>query len=175
MSVQQSWLQSIELLTRLSCSTILSLSPECKRLLQILGCLPSRGIEVELLARLADLPSAYAARQRLGEATSIGIVTLRDDQVQFSHDRHHQGALDTLSTDDRARWCLELASHLDREGGDWEFLTADMLIFAREAGKFAFSDDELCSRSESCVNPRFGGHDADIGALPRSLSSDWRR
>lgn len=118
---------------------------DCQRLLQILGCLPSRGVEIDLLARLADLPSGKAARQSLQEAISIGIVTIQGGTVQFSHDRHHQAALDTITPERWAEWNLDLANRLSAEKGDFDFLIADMLISAKNQGKMSHSNADFCA------------------------------
>lgn len=111
-------------------STLNSLSEEACDVLRVLACLPSRGVDVNLLVDVLQKP-ATTVRTLLDEAATLGSVHITPQQkVEFIHDKHHQAALNLIAPDDRPRLCVTLANKLENRGDGYIFSRADLIIEA---------------------------------------------
>jgi hypothetical protein len=98
--------------------------------LLILACLPSRGVDVNLLSELVDKP-APIVRTLLDEAATLGCVQItRQHYAQFTHDKHHQAALSLIAPEDKPRLYISLVKKLENKGGDVIFSRADLVMEA---------------------------------------------
>ncbi|KAJ9096765.1 hypothetical protein QFC21_005035 [Naganishia friedmannii] len=111
-------------------STLKSLSAGAREVLVVLACLPSQGVDVHLLSELVDKPSPIV-RTLLDEASTLGSVQItRQQHAQFTHDKHHQAALDLIATEEKAELYISLARKLESKGGDFLFSRADLIMEA---------------------------------------------
>lgn len=98
-------------------------------MLLVLACLPSRGVDVNLLSELVDKP-APIVRTLLDEAATLGCVQLTQQHAQFTHDKHHQAALSLIASEDKPRLYISLVKKLENKGGDVVFSRADLVMEA---------------------------------------------
>lgn len=111
-------------------STLNSLSEEACEVLRVLACLPSRGVDINLLVDVLQKP-ATTVRTLIDEAATLGSVHVTQTQkVEFIHDKHHQAALNLIAPDDRSKLCVTLANKLENRGDDYIFSRADLIIEA---------------------------------------------
>lgn len=96
----------------------------------VLACLPSRGVDVDFLSELVDKP-APILRTLLDEAATLGSIQItRQQHAQFTHDKHHQAALDLIAPEDKAALYISLVQKLESKGGDFLFSRADLIMEA---------------------------------------------
>ncbi|KAJ9113617.1 hypothetical protein QFC22_005925 [Naganishia vaughanmartiniae] len=111
-------------------STLKSLSEGAREVLTVLACLPSRGVGVHLLSELVEKP-APIVRTLLDEAATLGSVQItRQQQAQFTHDKHHQAALSLIAPEDKPGLYISLVKKLENKGGDFIFSRADLIMEA---------------------------------------------
>lgn len=97
-----------------------------------LACLPSRGVEITLLAHLVNI-SEGTVRTSLDECATLGSVTVRGTKVQFVHDKPHAAALAFIDPQQKPRLFAKIARDLEGTSTDYSFLRADLFIQARSA------------------------------------------
>ncbi|KAI5455195.1 hypothetical protein NCC49_000012 [Naganishia albida] len=109
------------------------LSSSARLLLCYLACLPSRGVEISLLARLVN-KSESVIRPILDECIASGSITVTNLTIQFVHDKPHAAALASISETDRPRLFVTIARALEGfSTTDYHFVQADMLLSAQDA------------------------------------------
>lgn len=109
-----------------------SISSHARSVLCHLACLPSRGIEISLLASLMGR-SENATRLLLGECTALGSIVIRNNRVQFVHDKPHAAVLASISEDRKPKLFAAIGRALEGISTDYNFVQADMFLSAYEA------------------------------------------
>lgn len=128
-SVYFQFLQSRMLILTCHHSVFNGLSSSARLLLRYLACLPSRGVEVSLLARLINKSDA-GIRSLLDECVASGSTEVTDHRVQFVHDKPHAAVLASISRNDRPKLFVTIARGLEGISTDYNFVQADMLLSA---------------------------------------------
>jgi hypothetical protein len=106
-----------------------------------LACLPSRGVEITLLAALMGR-SENATRLLLGECTAFGSIVITNNRVQFVHDKPHAAVLASISGDRKPKLFAAIGRALEGVSTDYNFVQADMFLNAFD------SDSTLLGRLE---------------------------
>jgi hypothetical protein len=123
-----------------------------------LACLPSRGVEIALLAHLVN-KSESTVKALLDECASLGSVIVRGTKVQFVHDKPHAAALAFIDPTEKPRLFAKIARDLEGTSTDFSFLRADLFIQARTA------DPEVLEPLEVVV----AGGSSERLSIPRRL------
>jgi hypothetical protein len=136
-----------------SSSVLNSLSQQARVVLCHLACLPSRGVEIPLLAHLTN-KNENAVRSLLDECATLGSISIRNNKVQFVHDKPHAAALALIDPQEKPRLFAKIARNLEGLSTDYNFVRADMFLSAYQsdpdlleplevvkAGKFLPLDD----------------------------------
>jgi hypothetical protein len=122
-------------------SVLNSLSQQARVVLCHLACLPSRGVEIALLAHLVN-KTENTVRTLLDECATLGSIVIRNTKVQFVHDKPHTAALGLIDPQEKPRLFAKIARNLEGLSTDYNFVRADMLLSAYH------SDPELLEAHE---------------------------
>lgn len=97
-----------------------------------LACLPSRGVEIPLLAHLTN-KNENAVRALLDECATLGSISIRHNKVQFVHDKPHAAALALIDPQEKPRLFAKIARSLEGVSTDYNFVRADMFLSAYQS------------------------------------------
>lgn len=123
-----------------------------QELLRRLACLPSRGVKVDLLAKTAKL-SHGATRLCLKSAVDSGIIRILNDEVLFSHDRHHLAAIASTKEVEKQELYLAVADSLDGlSSPELIFVRADLLYKAYKLDESCVATTVLCRARKFVVD-----------------------
>ncbi|KAJ9123034.1 hypothetical protein QFC22_001223 [Naganishia vaughanmartiniae] len=106
-----------------------SISPQARSMLCHLACLPSRGIEISLLASLIG-KGEDSVQMLLGECIALGGIVIYNDRVQFVHDKPHAAVLASISEDRKPKLFAAIGRALEGISTDYHFVQADMFLSA---------------------------------------------
>ncbi|KAJ9093692.1 hypothetical protein QFC21_006288 [Naganishia friedmannii] len=109
-----------------------SLSQQARVVLCHLACLPSRGVEIPLLAQLTN-KNENAVRALLDECATLGSINIRHNKVQFVHDKPHAAALALIDPQEKPRLFAKIARSLEGVSADYNFVRADMFLSAYQS------------------------------------------
>ena len=108
------------------CSTLRSLSEGSQEVLRVLATLPSSGVDIDLLADLVQKPPQTVCNL-LDEAATIGAIHIkRNQRVQFTHDKHHQAALELITEQQKSTLYVTIFRKLEDKGDDYIFARAEL-------------------------------------------------
>lgn len=117
--------------------------------------LPSRGVNIDLLSDILEKPASMV-RTLLDEAATLGSVHItRHQNVEFIHDKHHQAAWNLIDLEERPQLCIMLANKLEKQGDDYIFSRADLIMEATSLDPDCYSipDKARISKLSSHVSP----------------------
>jgi hypothetical protein len=120
-----------------------------------LACLPSRGVEIALLAHLVN-KTENTVRTLLDECATLGSIVIRNTKVQFVHDKPHTAALGLIDPQEKPRLFAKIARNLEGLSTDYNFVRADMLLSAYHSDPELLETHEVVKAGEShsdCLCP----------------------
>lgn len=135
---------------QLDYSVLNSLSQPARVVLCHLACLPSRGVEIALLAHLVNKTEG-TVRTLLDECATLGSVVIRNTKVQFVHDKPHTAALGLIDLQEKPRLFAKIARKLEGLSTDYNFVRADMLLSAYHSDPQLLEVHEVVKAGESPV------------------------
>lgn len=113
-----------------------------------LACLPSRGVEIALLAHLVN-KTENTVRTLLDECATLGSIVIRNTKVQFVHDKPHAAALGLIDPQEKPRLFAKIARNLEGLSTDYNFVRADMLLSAYHSDPELLEPLEVVKAGES--------------------------
>lgn len=170
-------------LTNFPYSVLNSLSQQARVVLCHLACLPSRGVEIALLAHLVN-KTENTVRTLLDECATLGSIVIRNTKVQFVHDKPHTAALGLIDPQEKPRLFAKIARNLEGLSTDYNFVRADMLLSAYHSDPELLEAHEVVKAGEFCLGilrPVYWTADSLLpqrselpGRLQRALRLIWR-
>jgi hypothetical protein len=83
---------------------------------------------VDLLSDLVQKPSQKVCTL-LDEAATLGAIRIkRNRRVQFTHDKHHQAALELITENHKSPLYVTILQKLEDKGDDYIFARADLAM-----------------------------------------------
>jgi hypothetical protein len=110
--------------------------------------LPSRGVEIALLAHLVN-KTENTVRTLLDECATLGSIVIRNTKVQFVHDKPHTAALGLIDPQEKPRLFAKIARNLEGLSTDYNFVRADMLLSAYHSDSELLEPLEVVKAGES--------------------------
>jgi hypothetical protein len=118
--------------------------PELKDALQRLAWLPSRGVKLDLLARVVK-SQIDQLKQCLKPAVDSTVIRISNGEVAFSHDRHHLAVLASIPEATKPVLFLSIAEALEGvPSPELIFVRADLLLAAHSLESSSVPIQVLC-------------------------------
>jgi hypothetical protein len=167
--INRLWLKANICALRPCVRTFSLFGSELQNALQRLACLPSRGVKIELLAKVLKR-SPDLTRQSLKTAIDSGIIRIIKDEVVFSHDRHHLAVIASIRQLDKVGLHLSVADALEGlSSPELNFVRADLLLSAYTLDPNCVALRTLCRACESKHHPIQHPAIAKLAFLARSV------
>lgn len=123
--------------------------PALKDALQRLAWLPSRGVKLDLLARVVNSQIDHL-KQCLKPAVDSTVIRINNGEVAFSHDRHHLAVLASIPEASKPVLFLSIAEALEGfPSPELIFVRADLLLAAHSLKRSCVPLHVLCRARES--------------------------
>ena len=122
--------------------------PELKDALQRLAWLPSRGVKLDLLARV-NKSQVDHLKKCLKPAVDSNVIRINNGEVVFSHDRHHLAVLASIFEANKPVLFLSIAEALEGlSSPELIFVRADLLLAAHSLRQSDVTTQVLCRARE---------------------------